>query len=59
MLVNGQPYKAHGPQDTVLIPSIGEVVIRTLFVDFAGKFVCHCHILFHGDGEMMEKLVTG
>ncbi len=51
--VNGQPYKAHGLQDTVLIPPHGEVVIRIPFKDFEGKFVYHCHILFHEDGGMM------
>jgi suppressor of ftsI len=45
--VNGQPYYAHGLQDTVLIPPHGEVVIRIPFKDFDGKFVYHCHILFH------------
>jgi len=57
MSVNGQPYTAHGQQDTVLTPSTGEVVTQTLFVDFAGKFVCHCHILLHGNGEMMGVVV--
>ncbi len=51
--VNGQPYKAHGLQDTVLIPPHGEVIIRIPFKDFEGKFVYHCHILFHEDGGMM------
>jgi len=52
------PYTGpHGLQYTVLIPSHGEVVTQTLFVDFAGKFVCNCHILFHGDGEMMGIVV--
>ena len=53
MSVNGQPYDAHGLQDTVLIPPHGEVAIRILFKDFEGKFVYHCHILFHEDGGMM------
>jgi FtsP/CotA-like multicopper oxidase with cupredoxin domain len=53
MSVNGQPYDAHGLQDTVMIPPHGEVVIRIPFKDFEGKFVYHCHILFHEDGGMM------
>jgi FtsP/CotA-like multicopper oxidase with cupredoxin domain len=51
--VNGQPYDAPGRQDTVVIPGHGAVVIRIPFADFAGRFVYHCHILFHGDGGMM------
>jgi FtsP/CotA-like multicopper oxidase with cupredoxin domain len=31
----------------------GEVVLRIPFLDFTGKFVYHCHILFHEDGGMM------
>ena len=53
MSVNGQPYDARGLQDTVLISPHGEVVIRIPFKDFEGKFVYHCHILFHEDGGMM------
>ena len=53
MSVNGQPYGARGLQDTVILPGHGEVVIRIPFEDFSGKFVYHCHIMFHGDGGMM------
>jgi FtsP/CotA-like multicopper oxidase with cupredoxin domain len=31
----------------------GEVVLRIPFLDFAGKFVYHCHILSHEDAGMM------
>lgn len=51
--VNGQPYEAHGLQDTVILPGNGEVVIRMQFEDFVGKFVYHCHILPHEDTGMM------
>jgi len=53
MLVNGQPYNAHGLQDTVVIPTGGEAVVRIPFTDFFGKFVFHCHILPHEDTGMM------
>jgi FtsP/CotA-like multicopper oxidase with cupredoxin domain len=51
--VNGKPYDAHGLQDTVLIPSYGQVIVRIPFDDFAGKSVYHCHIMFHEDHGMM------
>lgn len=51
--VNGRPYDAHGYQDTVVIPTNGEVVIRIPFKDFVGKSVYHCHLMFHGDNGMM------
>lgn len=53
MSVNGQPYNAHGLQDTVVLPQGGEVVVRIPFTDFVGKFVFHCHILPHEDTGMM------
>jgi FtsP/CotA-like multicopper oxidase with cupredoxin domain len=53
MSVNGQPYDAHGLQDTVVLPQGGEVVVRIPFTDFVGKFVYHCHILPHEDTGMM------
>ena len=54
--VNGKPYSAQGLQDTVIIPSHGEVVIRIEFEDFVGKSVYHCHIMFHGDNGMMAPV---
>lgn len=51
--VNGKPYDAHGLQDTVLIPSHGQLAIRIPFDDFVGKSVYHCHIMFHEDHGMM------
>lgn len=51
--VNGQPYDANGLQDIVNLPAAGEVVVRVPFDDFTGKFVFHCHILFHEDNGMM------
>ena len=51
--MNGEPYEARGLQDTVIIPTGGEVVIRISFDDFEGKTVYHCHLMFHGDFGMM------
>ena len=53
MSVNGKPYFAEGRQDIVMIPSLGEVVIRVPAYDFVGKTVYHCHLLFHEDYGMM------
>jgi suppressor of ftsI len=54
MSVNGNPVDAHSYEDTVTIAPRGEVVIRTQFLDFTGRFVFHCHILPHEDGGMMS-----
>jgi len=39
--------------DTTSVPAFGEIVIRTRFLDFTGKFFNHCHILDHEDRGMM------
>jgi suppressor of ftsI len=53
MSINGKPYNADGLQDTVLIPTHGNVVIRIPYNDYVGKTVFHCHLMFHGDYGMM------
>lgn len=40
--------------DTFPVPANGEVTIRTKYRDFDGKYVLHCHILFHEDNGMMQ-----
>ena len=37
----------------VASPAFSEVVIRSRFLDFTGKYVYHCHILDHEDMGMM------
>jgi FtsP/CotA-like multicopper oxidase with cupredoxin domain len=51
--IDGEPYEAHGRQDTVPLPVDSTVVILNPFEDFTGKFVFHCHILAHEDLGMM------
>ena len=43
-------------KDTVLVPAQSRVTIRTLFRDFAGATMYHCHILDHEDLGMMGTL---
>lgn len=52
MSINGDavPLQRH---DTISLPPRGEVVIRSRFLDFTGRFVYHCHILVHEDSGMM------
>lgn len=52
--VNGKPVDRYGYDDTFPIPAKSEVVIRTKYTDFDGKYVLHCHILFHEDHGMMQ-----
>jgi FtsP/CotA-like multicopper oxidase with cupredoxin domain len=52
MSVNGEPMPVNR-NDTYSLPPNGEIVIRTQFLDFTGKFVYHCHILAHEDFGMM------
>jgi len=51
--INGEPVDAYSWEDTTPIPAFGEIVIRTRFLDFTGKYVYHCHILDHEDLGMM------
>jgi suppressor of ftsI len=50
---DGEPVDAYSWEDTTPLPAFGEVVIRTRFLDFPGKFVYHCHLLDHEDQGMM------
>lgn len=53
--VNGKLIKDElSYRDTFPIPAQGEVVMRTRYKDFEGKYVIHCHILFHEDHGMMQ-----
>ncbi len=44
-------------QDTIWVPNMQEVVIRTHYKDFRGKAVYHCHILPHEDTGMMQNIM--
>lgn len=54
MSINGQAVDRPGLDDTFSIPANSTVVIRTRYLDFDGKYVLHCHILFHEDDGMMQ-----
>ena len=40
-------------EDTRGLPPNGSITIRHRFLDFTGKYVYHCHLLFHEDHGMM------
>jgi FtsP/CotA-like multicopper oxidase with cupredoxin domain len=42
--------------DDIAIPVGGYIKMRSRFVDFAGAYVLHCHILGHEDRGMMEMV---
>ena len=52
--VNGVDIDRKGYDDTFPVPANGNVVIKTKYTDFDGKYVLHCHILFHEDHGMMQ-----
>jgi FtsP/CotA-like multicopper oxidase with cupredoxin domain len=54
--VNGRPVDERHYRDTAKLPPFGTLTIRTRFLDYIGKFVWHCHILFHEDHGMMQLL---
>lgn len=52
--VNGVPVdEVLSFEDTRGLPPNGSLTIRHRFLDFTGKFVYHCHLLFHEDHGMM------
>jgi FtsP/CotA-like multicopper oxidase with cupredoxin domain len=52
--VDGAPVDEPGYRDTVSIsPLGGSITFRTLFADFPGRSVFHCHIVPHSDLGMM------
>jgi FtsP/CotA-like multicopper oxidase with cupredoxin domain len=44
-------------KDTIFVKEGYLVVMRTHYAEFTGGFVLHCHILYHEDKGMMEKIV--
>ena len=56
VMINGQPSNENHYRDTATVPPFGSIVIRHQFLDYPGKFVMHCHILFHEDHGMMQLL---
>ena len=52
--VNGEPVdEVLSWEDTRGLPPMGSITIRHRFLDFTGKYVYHCHLLFHEDHGMM------
>jgi FtsP/CotA-like multicopper oxidase with cupredoxin domain len=51
--VNGRPVSYVDWQDNVTLAPGDTVVIRMNPIDFTGKFVFHCHVIFHEDHGMM------
>ncbi|MBA3388678.1 MAG: multicopper oxidase family protein [Rubrobacter sp.] len=54
--MDGKPVEGISPQDNVSIAPNSSVKMRTRFTDFTGKFVFHCHVLFHEDHGMMSVI---
>jgi FtsP/CotA-like multicopper oxidase with cupredoxin domain len=54
--VNDKSVDERHYRDTATLPAFGTLTIRTRFLDYTGKFVWHCHILFHEDHGMMQLL---
>ena len=41
-------------KDTYFVPSTDSIIIKSVYKNFIGDFVLHCHILDHEDQGMME-----
>ena len=47
--VSGQPVSVRDKEDATGLPPVGEVQIRTRFLDFPEWRVSHCHTALHED----------
>jgi FtsP/CotA-like multicopper oxidase with cupredoxin domain len=52
--VNGQKLAKLVWRDSVVVPRKGSIVFRSRFLDFAGRFVLHCHMMNHEELGMMQ-----
>jgi FtsP/CotA-like multicopper oxidase with cupredoxin domain len=43
-------------KDTIFVEPNAEVVVRSHYERYIGKFVLHCHILYHEDMGMMRMV---
>jgi suppressor of ftsI len=58
MAVNGAALPLRSYEDTTGVPPLGEIRIRTRFLDYPGKWVYHCHVALHEDGGMMGTVLA-
>ncbi len=54
--INGRRLNYVDYQDNVAMPPKSTIVIRMKPIDFTGKFVFHCHVVFHEDHGMMAAV---
>jgi FtsP/CotA-like multicopper oxidase with cupredoxin domain len=54
--INGKEFDAARIDNVTIGPNGGSVTWRSRFTDFTGKFVMHCHVLFHEDNGMMSAV---
>ncbi len=54
LLTNGAALAEPIWLDTAILPRNGSITFRSRFVDFAGKFMLHCHMMNHEDLGMMQ-----
>jgi FtsP/CotA-like multicopper oxidase with cupredoxin domain len=52
--INDQPLAEPIWRDTVNVPGLSSVTLRSRFEDFTGRLVLHCHIFNHEDIGMMQ-----
>ncbi|MBS7586831.1 multicopper oxidase family protein [Ancylobacter defluvii] len=52
--VNDLPVAEADWRDTVIVPRLGSVTFRSRFLDYAGRFVLHCHMMNHEELGMMQ-----
>jgi FtsP/CotA-like multicopper oxidase with cupredoxin domain len=52
--VNGKALAEPTWSDTAVLPRSGSLTFRSRFLDFAGRFMLHCHMMNHEELGMMQ-----
>jgi FtsP/CotA-like multicopper oxidase with cupredoxin domain len=52
--INDEPLAERLWLDTAILPRNGSITFRSRFVDFAGVYVLHCHMMNHEELGMMQ-----
>ncbi|NEP54355.1 MAG: multicopper oxidase family protein, partial [Moorea sp. SIO3C2] len=58
-IIDDKPYKQNCWKDIFLIRAEETVTVAGIFGPHTGKYMMHCHNLFHEDNDMMVNFVVG
>ena len=54
--IDGQAVATPRFMDTVAVKAMSNLTLKHRFADFTGRFLLHCHVLYHQDRGMMATI---